>query len=94
MRPSERPSGFRQVRFGYRAPAAGSVSLVCVAGDWLPQVMPMSRRTDGEWVIDVKLPAGRYRYGYVVDDRWCSGAVCDGTIELAYTTPTGSHAVA
>ncbi|MFQ5423610.1 MAG: hypothetical protein ACE5F9_06465 [Phycisphaerae bacterium] len=94
MRPHEQSSGLRNVRFAYRAPDVGSVALVCVAGDWLPQVLPMTRRADGEWVVDVELPAGRYRYGYVVDERWCSGAVCDGTIELAYTTQVGSHTVA
>jgi len=46
---------------------------VCVAGsfnDWQPDVTPMTRRDDGQWVKELALPPGRYEYRFLVDGEW------------------------
>jgi hypothetical protein len=54
----------RMVRFAFEAPAASRVALI---GDWGGAAVPL-RRVAGAWTADVPLPAGRHRFGFVVDD--------------------------
>ncbi|MEO8623277.1 MAG: isoamylase early set domain-containing protein [bacterium] len=56
------------VRFEFAAPSASRVSIVGDFNRWNPDSLPMRRSADGRrWMIDVRLPAGRYVYGFVVD---------------------------
>ena len=57
------------VRFVVLAPSARSVALVGEFNGWNPSAMPMHRAPDGTWRLDAPLPAGRHRYGFLVDGR-------------------------
>lgn len=58
------------VHFSLVAPSAASVSIVGDFNHWSPTALPMRRSRDGRtWVIDVKLPEGRYNYAYLIDGR-------------------------
>lgn len=59
------------VRFLCRAPGASSVALAGGFNGWDPTRCPMHQiRPDGLWEIDVPLPAGLWRYAFVVDGTW------------------------
>ncbi len=58
------------VRFDLVAPSAVRVSIVGDFNGWNAEALPMRRSGDGRtWQLDVKLPPGRYTYGFVVDGR-------------------------
>ena len=66
-------SPLRQVSFDFYAPSAREVLLVGEFTDWDAAGIPMQRCTDGNWHVDLPLPAGIYRYKFVVDSVWrCS----------------------
>ncbi len=54
------------VRFIYKDPHAGSVCLSGSFNGWSPDSHCMSREKD-IWLVVVRLPAGRYEYGFIVD---------------------------
>jgi len=58
--------GGQPVRFSLEAPAH-RVALVGDFNDWDPAAQPLRRR-DGAWSVTLRLPPGRYRYAFVVDD--------------------------
>jgi hypothetical protein len=61
----------RIVRLVLAAPAAHAVSLAGDFNGWRPEATPLHRRTDGVWVVDLPLAAGRrYQYMFVVDGEW------------------------
>jgi hypothetical protein len=56
------------VRFDLVAPSATRVTIVGDFNQWNAEALPMRRSADGKrWEIEVKLPPGRYTYGFVVD---------------------------
>lgn len=57
------------VRFVLREPLARSIALVGDFNDWNPAMTPLEPGRNGEWRVSLDLPPGRYRYGYLVDDR-------------------------
>ena len=60
-------------RFVFYAPAAHEVFLVGEFNDWDAKATPMYRSADGNWRVEMTLPAGFYRYKFVVDSIWrCS----------------------
>lgn len=67
----------RLVRFILAAPAAKSVALVGDFNAWDRRALIL-RLADsaGIWAADVRLPAGRHRYAFVVDDtQWLADPV-------------------
>jgi 1,4-alpha-glucan branching enzyme len=59
----------KPVNFYCSAPKA---KLVTLAGDfnhWNPASLPMNRRVDGWWFIQVPLPQGHHRYRFLVDGK-------------------------
>lgn len=63
----------RHVGFEFYAPTAREVSLVGEFNDWDAATMPLHRTADGNWRVELMLPAGIYRYKFVVDSVWrCS----------------------
>lgn len=56
------------VRFSVVAPQAARVSIVGDFNHWNPTSLPMRRSSDGRtWEVDVRLPAGRYSYAFLID---------------------------
>lgn len=58
------------VRFDLDAPGATRVTIVGDFNKWNAEALPMRRSADGRrWEVEVRLPPGRYTYGFVVDGR-------------------------
>ena len=58
------------VRFDLVAPSASRVAIVGDFNQWNAESLPMRRSADGRrWEIEVRLPPGRYTYGFVVDGK-------------------------
>jgi hypothetical protein len=58
------------VRFDLVAPSASRVAIVGDFNQWNAESLPMRRSVDGtRWEIEVRLPPGRYTYGFVVDGK-------------------------
>ncbi len=55
--------------FTITAPASQEVALVGDFTDWRTDSIRLSAQDDGTWAVTVRLPPGRYRYAYVVDDN-------------------------
>src|SRR5688572_6265813 len=63
----------RPLGFDFYAPSAGEVFLVGEFNDWNAASTPLQRGADGNWHVDLMLPAGIYRYKFRVDSVWrCS----------------------
>lgn len=60
-----------RVEFRCRAPSAKAVYLVGPFNHWDPSATPMNHDEGGEWVVELKLPPGLYRFKYVVDGHFC-----------------------
>ena len=58
------------VKFVYTAPKADKVFLVGDFNGWDTTKTPLSRASDGSWIVTVPLTAGRHLYGFVVDGSW------------------------
>jgi 1,4-alpha-glucan branching enzyme len=70
----------KPINFYYARPDARSVSLIGDFNGWNPNSLPMHRRVDGWWSIQVPLTHGHHRYLFLVDgtptlDPWSSGTV-------------------
>ncbi len=64
------PGAALNVRFDLVAPTASQVAIVGDFNQWNAQSLPMRRSADGRrWEIEVRLPPGRYTYGFIVDGR-------------------------
>jgi hypothetical protein len=59
----------RVVQFVFIAPTARSVSLVGDFNSWEMDATPLSAGPNrGVWTVELRLPNGRHRYAFVVDD--------------------------
>lgn len=59
----------RVVQFVFVAPTARSVTLVGDFNQWNPEATPLEAGpTRSVWTVRVRLPDGRHRYAFVVDD--------------------------
>ena len=73
MHLEESKSPLRHVAFDFYAPSAGEVFVVGEFNDWNSASMPLHRSADGNWHLELMLPAGVYRYKFLVDSVWrCS----------------------
>jgi len=67
--PAKTPAA-RWKRFELVAPKARTVFLAGTFNHWNPTNTPMMRLHDGKWAKELRLPAGRYEYLFVVDGGW------------------------
>src|SRR6266404_253956 len=71
----ERPGSIRYsarnvikpINFYCAAPEAQSVYLMGDFNNWNPTSLPMERRVDGWWFLQVQLTHGHHQYQFVVD---------------------------
>ena len=63
---SANPSA-KPINFYYAVPEAKSVHLMGDFNNWNPKSLPMQRRADGWWSIQVPLSAGDHQYLFLVD---------------------------
>lgn len=69
--PAAKPTkAARWVRFELVAPDAQSVFLAGTFNDWNAKATRMVRLHDGRWAKELRLPAGRHEYLFVVDGQW------------------------
>jgi 1,4-alpha-glucan branching enzyme len=57
----------KPVNFYCAAPRAKSVTLAGDFNDWDPASLPMERRVDGWWFLQVPLAHGHHQYQFLVD---------------------------
>jgi chromosome partitioning protein len=69
------------VVFRSHLPDARVVQIAGDFNDWMPHTTPMKREGAGDFIRTVKLPAGRYRYRLVIDERW-SHDVANPQVEM------------
>ena len=68
-RPISESDSARVVQFVFVAPSAQSVSLVGDFNNWEMGATPLSAGpAQSVWTVRVRLPNGRHRYAFVVDD--------------------------
>jgi hypothetical protein len=60
-----------------KAPKAREVFVAGTFNDWNPKSHPLKRTGDGQWVLTLDLPPGRYEYKFVIDGEWCCEQGCD-----------------
>jgi 1,4-alpha-glucan branching enzyme len=59
----------KPVNFICIAPQAKRVTLVGDFNDWQPDALPLKRRVDGAWSIQVPLGSGHHYYQFLVDGK-------------------------
>jgi hypothetical protein len=97
-RPAAESDSARVVQFVFVAPSAESVSLVGDFNNWEMGATPLSAGpAQSVWTVRVRLPNGRHRYAFVVDDStWASdpsappAAGDDFGVPSSVVTVTGS----
>ncbi|HET7601044.1 MAG TPA: isoamylase early set domain-containing protein [Gemmatimonadales bacterium] len=64
----------RPVQLRLDLPASSDVAVLGDFNDWKAGATPLRRSAEsGEWVVELRLPPGRYRYTFLVDGRrWVS----------------------
>lgn len=60
---------FKPVNFYCSAPRARTVCLAGDFNDWEANSLPMERRLDGWWFVQVWVSHGHHRYYFVVDGK-------------------------
>ena len=72
----------KPINFYYARPDARSVSLIGDFNGWDPSSLPMQRRMDGWWFIQVPLTHGHHRYLFLVDGTPTLDPGSSGTVEV------------
>lgn len=63
-----RLDGKQQVTFALSLPSSHRVALVGDFTDWRTDRLELSPKAGGTWEVKLRLPPGRYRFAYIVDD--------------------------
>jgi 1,4-alpha-glucan branching enzyme len=71
----------KPVNFYYTRPQARSVYLIGDFNDWDPNSLPMQRRVDGWWFIQVLLTHGHHHYLFLVDGTPALDPNATGTVQ-------------
>ena len=72
----------KPINFYFVSPAAKSVNLMGDFNDWDPNSLPMQRRVDGWWFIQVPLTHGHHHYLFVVDGVPTLDPQATGTVSV------------
>ena len=67
---SQDADGKQAVSFVFHSPQARTVAVVGSFNEWTPNGTEMRRMDDGSWVLTVPLNSGRYRYVFLVDEKY------------------------
>ena len=96
-RPSASPYSARSmakpVNFYYQESGAKSVNLSGDFNDWDPNSLPMERRVDGWWFIQVPLTHGHHAYVFLVDGAPTLDPKATGTVQVNRNTKASVVAV-
>jgi 1,4-alpha-glucan branching enzyme len=76
----------KTIEFHVQNSCASHVSLVGSFNHWAHDVLPMKKRRDGNWIIEIPmLPTGKYHYKFFMDDKtWAED------IDNPYREPDGA----
>jgi 1,4-alpha-glucan branching enzyme len=83
----------KPVNFYYTKPGARSVTLVGDFNHWDPKSLPMHRRVDGWWFIQVPLTQGHHAYVFLVDGAPTLDPKSIGTVQVNRNTKASVIAV-
>ncbi len=72
----------KPINFYYARPDATSVSLIGDFNGWNPNSLPMQRRVDGWWSIQVPLTHGHHQYLFLVDGTPTLDPQSAGTVQV------------
>ena len=72
----------KPINLYYARPDARSVSLIGDFNSWSPNSLPMQRRTDGWWFIEVPLTHGHHQYLFLVDGTPTLDPRSAGTVQV------------
>lgn len=72
----------KPINFYFARPDAKSVSLIGDFNDWDPNSLPMRRRVDGWWFIQVPLTHGHHQYLFLVDGAPTLDPRSAGTVQV------------
>jgi 1,4-alpha-glucan branching enzyme len=72
----------KPVNFYYASPNARAVSLVGDFNDWNADSLPMQRRLDGWWFVQVPLTHGHHHYLFLVDGTPTLDPKAIGTVQV------------
>jgi 1,4-alpha-glucan branching enzyme len=72
----------KPVNFFYATPDAKAVNLMGDFNNWDPKSLPMERRVDGWWSIQVPLTHGHHHYLFLVDGRPELDPHATGTVQV------------
>jgi 1,4-alpha-glucan branching enzyme len=83
----------KPVNFYCQQPGAKSVNLSGDFNDWDPNSLPMERRVDGWWFIQVPLNHGHHPYVFLVDGAPTLDPKATGTVQVNRNTKASVIAV-
>jgi 1,4-alpha-glucan branching enzyme len=72
----------KPTNFYFAKPDAKSVNLMGDFNDWSPNSLPMQRRVDGWWFIQVSLTHGHHPYVFLVDGAPTLDPNATGTVQV------------
>jgi 1,4-alpha-glucan branching enzyme len=72
----------KPINFYYARPDARSVRLIGDFNVWTPNSLPMQRRVDGWWFIEVPLTHGHHQYLFLVDGSPTLAPRSSGTVQV------------
>jgi anti-sigma factor RsiW len=72
----EAPTAAHVAHFRLVAPSAHTVELAGEWSGWTPVLL--SRDASGAWTTSVELPAGEWRYQFIVDGAWVDDPLAEG----------------
>jgi len=83
----------KPINFYYASPGARAVNLMGDFNDWDPNSLPMQRRVDGWWFIQVPLTHGHHHYVFVVDGVPTLDPKATGTVQADHYSKASMIAV-
>src|SRR5215475_9272227 len=73
---------FKPANFYFAKAEARTVNLIGDFNDWNPNSLPMQRRVDGWWFIQVPLTHGHHAYLFLVDGAPTLDPQATGTVQV------------
>ena len=83
----------KPINFYLAKPDAKSVYLTGDFNDWNPNSLPMQRRVDGWWFIQVPLTHGHHHYLFIVDGAPTLDPKATGTVQADHYSKASMIAV-